>query len=191
MTVVTYKMKSMFFDRAAVRKLIGAKNAKALSKAGAFVRTRARSSLRRRKKPSRAGSPPSVHSSDTVATLKNILFAYDPGREAVIVGPVGFNQGDDGGVPRLMEHGGSARRLVAPASAFAPSKIVSAATSLGMTPPMSKRGKPKRITRKDAARYINRLHYGVKKRVAASYPKRPFMGPALEAEAPKFAKLWA
>ncbi len=62
-----------------------------LSKIGAFVRTRARSKLRRRKVSSAPGSPPSVHSRDQFLTLRNILFFSD-GANAVIIGPVGFNQ---------------------------------------------------------------------------------------------------
>ena len=76
--VMTMRMKDFFFDRQAVKGRMTKANRKALSKAGAFIRRRARSSLRRRKKSSEPGRPPSVHTSDRVATLKNILFAYEP-----------------------------------------------------------------------------------------------------------------
>ena len=39
--------------------------------------------LRRRKRPSKPGESPSVHSTDRVATLKNILFGFD-GRYTVV-----------------------------------------------------------------------------------------------------------
>jgi hypothetical protein len=145
-TVVTYKVKSMFFDRPAVAKAIGKANARALGKAGAFVRRRARSSLRRRKSVSMPGHPPSVHSSDSVKTLKNILFAYEPTRTSVVVGPVKLGGGGYV-VPAVHEFGGAAT-----------------------------------IARGSGRR---------RRKVAARYPKRPYMKPALDKEAPKFATLWA
>ena len=89
---MTMHMKDFFFDRQAVIDRIGQANRKALSKVGAFIRRRARSSLRRRKRPSPPGNPPSVHSDDSIATLKNILFAYEPQHDSLVVGPVGLNQ---------------------------------------------------------------------------------------------------
>lgn len=143
--MVTYKSKAMFFDRKAVERIVGKKTAKALSKAGAFVRTRARSSLRRRKATSAAGTPPSVHSSDSVATLKNILFALNPNNLSVVVGPVKINRRSS--VPALHEFGGSQR--------------------------ITERG----------GRGRSRVRQ-------ANYAPRPFMAPALAAEAPKFPALW-
>jgi hypothetical protein len=146
---VKMEVKNLFFDRATVIREVGKKNAAALAKAGAFVRRRARSSMRRRKKSSAPGSPPSAHSTDSVRTLKNILFAYDRGRQSVVIGPVRLN-GEGGSVPALHEFGGS--------------KVVEQRSFRG-----------------------NRV---VSKRVAR-YPARPFMGPALQAEAPNFPSLWA
>ena len=67
---------------------VGKANARNLSQAGAFIRRSARSSLRRRKRVSAAGEPPSVHTHDPVATLKNIWFVFDPRRLSVVVGPL-------------------------------------------------------------------------------------------------------
>ena len=50
-----------FFDRDAVLKATDKAQRMALSKFGAFVRTRARSSIRKRKGVAPAGSPPSSH----------------------------------------------------------------------------------------------------------------------------------
>jgi hypothetical protein len=80
-----------FFDRPEVISRLDRATLKALSKAGAFTRTRARSLLRRRKRASKAGEAPSVHSRDQFVTLRNILFAFD-GVDSVIIGPVGLNQ---------------------------------------------------------------------------------------------------
>src|SRR5689334_9736200 len=88
---VNYSVKKMFFDRAAVSRLIGKKNAAGLSRIGTYVRRRTRSSLRRRKRVSNPGEPPSVHSDSDVATLKYIWFAYDPTNQSVVIGPLKLN----------------------------------------------------------------------------------------------------
>lgn len=102
--------KSYFFDRPITKSLDQAAR-KALSKFGAFVRTSARSSIRRRQRPSDAGSPPSSHT----GILKRFLFfAYDPFRKSVVVGPAKTNQvffrqnGQPvrGTVPEVLEYGG-------------------------------------------------------------------------------------
>lgn len=146
---VTMKMKDWFFDRAAVVREVGRANAKALSKIGAFVRQRAKTSMRRRKAASPPGTPPSVHSNDSVATLRNIWFGYDRANQSVVIGPLKLNGQSvlsTGTVPELHEYGGKARI---------------------------------RTGRKGQQRFR-----------AVTYPPRPFMGPALEAEAPKFPSLW-
>lgn len=94
----------MFFDRAAVQKLMDAKTAKALSRAGAFIRRRARSSIRTRKRISEPGNPPSSH----VGDLKRLIwFAYEPSTQSVVIGPMRFKQGE---APSLLEFGGKAVR---------------------------------------------------------------------------------
>ena len=112
---VDYRLKDWFFDRRNLEFSLARAEIRAMSKVGAFVRKRARSSLRRRRKPSEPGQPPSVHSTDDVATLKNILFGYDPHIHGVVVGPVKLHakQGLNGvmlsgTVPNLHEFGGTA-----------------------------------------------------------------------------------
>lgn len=146
--IVSFRDKGAFFDRQAIIDAVGAANARNLSKAGSFVRRGARSSLRRRKKPSAPGSPPSVHTNHPVATLKSIWFVLDRSRLSVVIGPVRLNGrsllgSDRGTVPELMELGGSAT--------------------------LEKRKKRRRVR----------------------YSPRPFMGPALQRELPKFEGLWA
>lgn len=98
--MITIKIKESFFDRAAVIGLVTKEQKKALSKSGAYIMTAARRSMRKRKKASKPGSPPSSHT----GKLRNlVLFGYDAQRDSVIVGPVGFS----GSVaPQLLEHGG-------------------------------------------------------------------------------------
>ena len=150
MAMVGFSQKRMFFDRKAVIDAVGQANAKNLSRAGSFIRRAARSSLRKRKRVSQPGQPPSVHTQDRVATLKNIWFVFDRRRTSVIVGPLrlggstlrGSNRST---VPELHELGGSA--------------------------------------------VIERRW--TKRRRRARYAPRPFMGPAMERELPKFERLWA
>lgn len=166
--VMSMRMKEFFFDRQAVKGRMTKSNRKALSKAGAFIRRRARSSLRRRKKSSEPGRAPSVHTSDRVATLKNILFAYEPQSESLVVGPVKLNRqtllGPQLGnttVPQVHEFGATVRiREV-------------------------KVGKGWRSG-------VRRVRPGQPVRVrAAKYPERPFMGPALEAEKDSIPDAWS
>lgn len=93
-----------FFDMKAVEDAIDKGTKKALSKFGAYVRTRARSSIRKRKKPSAPGQPPSSHAGD----LKRLIFfALDLKTKSLVVGPVPFKRGE---APRLLEHGGEVTR---------------------------------------------------------------------------------
>ena len=80
--------KRIFFDRQKVLSAVDRAERRSQSKFGAYVRTRARSSLRRRKKASEPGMPPSVHSKDSFATLKNILFGFEPNSRKTVVGIV-------------------------------------------------------------------------------------------------------
>lgn len=104
--MLTFKAVDMFFDRAAVIADMDETTRRALSKAGAFIRTRARTSMRRRRGVSPPGQPPSAHQGD----LKRFLyFAWDPATRSVVVGPVGFSQSR---VPSILEIGGpSATRV--------------------------------------------------------------------------------
>ncbi len=112
---VSYRVTEFFLDRANVQDAIGKARARALARQGAFVRRRWKSNvLRRRKRVSSPGSPPSIHSRDQVATLKNILFYYDASTRTVVVGPVKLNQRNltpsgSISVPALLEFGGTAR----------------------------------------------------------------------------------
>lgn len=92
-----------FFDRAEVKARIDPAVRKALSKVGAFVRTRARTSIRTRKAVSAPGSPPSSHT----GTLKKLIyFSFDPQAKSVVIGPT--LGGSESGAPAALEYGGTA-----------------------------------------------------------------------------------
>lgn len=98
-------VKKTFFDKAAVLSKVDPAKARALSRFGAFVRQRARSSIRTRKGISPPGSPPYSH----VGTLKkSILFGYDQKADTVVIGPLPAGRGGIGAL--ALERGGRVSR---------------------------------------------------------------------------------
>jgi hypothetical protein len=97
--------KQGFFDRAKVKKAVDAATRRVLSRFGAFVRTRARTSIRKRRGTSPPGHPPYSH----VGVLRRLIFfAYDRPRRSVVIGPVLVRR--DSQAPELFEHGGQTVR---------------------------------------------------------------------------------
>ncbi len=105
--MIGLKFRGLFFDQAKVLRKADQATRKVLSRFGAFVRQTAKGSIRKRKKPSAPGSPPSSHS----GLLKRLIFfGYEPARRSVVIGPAAFfnNVRRKSEAPRLLEHGGSA-----------------------------------------------------------------------------------
>lgn len=98
--MIDLRIKAMFFDRPRVQMAVSHANRRVLSRAGAFVRTRARTSMRKRRGTSPPGQPPYAHEG---SLRRMILFGYEPSRETVLVGPVGFRSST---VPNVLEFGG-------------------------------------------------------------------------------------
>ncbi len=96
-----------FFDRAHVIARIGEARVKVLSKVGAFLRRRAQTSMRYRRKSSAPGQPPSAHKERGALLRKLLYFSYDPHSDSVVVGPVASGRGE---APRLNEFGGRVTR---------------------------------------------------------------------------------
>ncbi len=143
--MIQMRMKLLFFDAPQVQREVGAATRRALSRAGAFIRRRAKTSIRKRKKVSQPGNPPHSHAGHL---RRLIFFAYDPAGQTVVIGPVPFRKDE---APRLLEFGGVTTRR--PGSA-------------GRT----RWGTPIATYRDWGPRMV--------------YRKRPFMGPAMEAEVP-------
>ena len=99
---IDYKM---FFDRKSVTDAVDRAKRKVLSKFGAFVRQRAKGSIRKRKRASRPGEPPT---SRTGLLKKFIFFGYDRNRDSVVIGPMRLNQ-KTGDAPPALEYGGPSR----------------------------------------------------------------------------------
>jgi len=155
--------KSNFFDRKKVLDATTRAERKVLSRFGAFVRVRSRSSIKkapkadaatgvilkgRRKKGaqtvdavSKPGSPPYGHANQLLK--KFLYFAYDKDAHSVVIGPAKLNQAI-GNAPEALEYGTESTILI---------------------------GKRRR-------------------QVRARIEARPYMQPAFDAELPKAAGLW-
>lgn len=210
---VDYRIKNFFVDRQKIEDRARRASFKALGKAGAFLRRGARSRLRRRKSPSMPGNPPSVHSRDNVATLRNILFGVDASRLSMICGPVGLHlkSVEDGtlvagAVPGTLEFGKTIgiREKFKPFSmegairAFGP-RAQEYREEFGILPERTYRG----IYQQDFAQRVDRSLGGIwvgvgrkrrdrylERTRMATYAPRPFMGPTLQAEREKLPGLW-
>lgn len=116
-------LNASFFDSAEVLRMVDKKAIAALSKFGAFVRQRAKSSIKYKKKGvSAPGKPPFAHKSSgftkqktnkktgetktqSLSPLRELLFfAYDRSTKTVVVGPVPFRGKST--APGLLERGG-------------------------------------------------------------------------------------
>jgi hypothetical protein len=96
----------MFFDLLKVTNAADRAKKRVFSRIGAFVRTRARSLIRRRKRSARAGQAPT----NRTGLLKRfIYFGWDPTQESVVVGPkyLGTRKRSGMTVPELLEVGGA------------------------------------------------------------------------------------
>ncbi len=104
--------KRLFFDSRKVMDALSKKERRVLSRAGAFVRRKARGLIRKRKKPSKPGSSPT---NQTDRYKNSILFFADLKDRSVVMGPVALNNvyfnGDGrpvrGTVPEILETGGA------------------------------------------------------------------------------------
>lgn len=189
---VTYAIKEAFFDRAAVERILRTMDkatAKALKQAGAYIRTAARRSMKTRKKASAPGSPPSNHAKKGMAaSLRNILYGLENVGQSVVIGPIGFKTQRTRGtisqtrpVPNVHEFGGFVHRVKA-----IPSRV--------------RVRKPSLLSNAQKAAFVAKIKSGAIVKPVQSYnyieenrtyPKRPFMKPALDQEKPKFPQLWA
>jgi len=91
-----------FFDKPAVMRAVGEAAVKNLSRAGAYVRRTMKTSIRKRKRTSKPGEPPSSHAGQ----LRDfIYFSFDPQSESVVIGPERLNA-KIGSTPEVLEYGG-------------------------------------------------------------------------------------
>lgn len=110
--VLTVELGPVKIDYAKMKRKADKAVDRATVKQLAYIRRRARTNvLRRRKRVSSPGSPPSVHSRDSMASIRNIRFSYE-GNGVGVVGPVKLNQvnmtvvAGRQPVPSILESGG-------------------------------------------------------------------------------------
>ena len=94
-----------FLDRAPFIRAVDKASRRVLSRFGAFVRTRARTNLRRRKRPSKPGQAPT---NQTGRLKRHIFFWYDRGEQRVTIGPIALNARSPAVIPEVLEYGGHA-----------------------------------------------------------------------------------
>lgn len=96
--------KKMFFDRAEVQAVFSKQERRVLSKFGAFVRRRSRSSIRKSVKGaiSEPGKAPRSH---TGLLKQNIQFSADVNRRSVVIGPTALGK-KEAVAPAALETGG-------------------------------------------------------------------------------------
>lgn len=166
---------------------------RSLGRAGAVIRGTAQRSLGKKKGPSRPGSPPR---SPTGRLKKAIFFQVDKATQSVVIGPT---RSAVGLIGRTHEFGG-----VEGAKATRPRKEftleVGGIGPIRRTKKTTKKGRPRfaftrlktgaqvRRAREHAAEFSPAVSgVGKKRRV---YPKRPFMGPALERIKARLPSYW-
>jgi hypothetical protein len=97
------KITHLFFDSPKVIRSVDKSTRKVLSRFGAFVRRTAKRSIRKRRKSSAPGSPPSSH---TGLLKRFIFFGYDLQTDSVVIGPARLTENNRGQAPSLLEYGG-------------------------------------------------------------------------------------
>jgi hypothetical protein len=159
--VIDMRVNRLFFDRPTVQRAVDKAKRKVLSRAGAFIRTTAKHSIRKRKGTSPPGQPPYSHEG---SLRRLIFFGYDKATDSVVVGPIGFGHGR---APSLLEFGGSTK------------------TKRSLRVRVARPGRDKR------GRFTKGRYRRIKAGAVLRYMPRPFMGPALERERPSLPKRWA
>lgn len=97
--------KTMFFDRKKVERSVDRATVRVLSRFGAYVRKTGRESIRKRRRSSSPGQPPSSH---TGLLKRFIFFVYDRAKRSVIIGPARL-AGKVGQAPEALEYGGRSK----------------------------------------------------------------------------------
>lgn len=217
---VVADFKRFFFDREAVRKKLKRKRLKAVRRAAMTTRKIARRSLRRRKRISKPGETPSVHTSNSVVTLKNIQAGFDTSAESAIVGAVKVLSGEPGPpAPGVLEHGDRitrkndrrTERVVGKAGEIAIDErrvetrdangrfVKRDARSEGESTKtvVDFKGVPRRVTyaiirTPEQARRANELNAELygPDEISGTVEARPFMEPAIEVAAENFPELY-
>jgi len=176
----------IWFNDDRIERLMERADRRNLSKAGAYVRSDARKSIRKGKKPSAPGRPPHSH----VGTLKRLVFfAFDPVRRSVVIGPFATPPRASG--PRR-------RRTYYVDRKTGAETLEKGGRIIRFVPRHQRKRKPRAGRRYTTAQvrrireeYARRSGYEELVQRTIKIEPRPFMRPALAKNMPKFPKLWA
>lgn len=119
--------KASFFDRERIERAVDAGTRRVLSRFGAFVRQRAKTSIKKKRGTSPPGSPPYAHvyvnrkannpngkarkGSKFYLLPNSIFFSHDASKKTVVIGPTLLNGSRRSPtVPELLEQGGTITR---------------------------------------------------------------------------------
>lgn len=168
------EIRKSFLNTERVRAAMARGKKRGLGKFGGRLRLRSKHSIRKRKKSSPPGEPPSAHQS---GGLRLIFYAWDDRTESVVVGPINFKSKNigEGVVPKLLETGGEITRAV---------------------PVKNEKGRIASDAQKAA--FVRKIKDGsivvpdrLRKSMTFHYRGNPYMNPAYEDEAPNFPKCFA
>lgn len=172
-----------------LKKKAAAGSFRSLGHAAAAVRLTASRSIRRRKKASQPGSPPHTQSGNLKRSIR-----YEATKEEAAIGPVNEFGGR---IWNLHEHGGMGRpRRRLKAHRFSPGEFGPVRIrSQGAKPTQATSFHRARLrTTAQAARATRLIEEENTRRMGGPgprrYPRRPFMGPALELMRPRLPKFW-
>ena len=180
--MIGIKTKTKFHTSTLKRKVEQA-SFRSLGHAGGAIRLTARRSIRRRKKPSRPGSPPHTQ---TGRLKQSIRYEANKSLPDVVIGPVNEIAGR---LWHLHEHGGIARKRKRlkrhrfRAGEFGPVRVKQP----------GKFARARLQTAAQANRATRLIEQENQRRGAIRpprYPKRPFMRPALDANRSRLPKFW-
>lgn len=172
-----------------LRKKVAAGSFRSLGHASAAVRLTARRSIRRRKKASTPGTPPHTQSGNLKRSIR-----YEVTQDDAVIGPVNEFGGR---IWNLHEHGGMGRpRRQLKVHRFKPGEFGPVRVRRrGSNPTQATSFHRARLrTMSQAARATRLIEEENQRRMGGPgprrYPKRPFMGPALEQMRPRLPKFW-
>lgn len=169
-----------FFNQQAVKQRSDKNSIGALYKASAYLRTTARRSIRKSAQPAQPGQPPHTR----LGQLKtSIVFAVDEKNLTALVGPAASLISD---ISKYHEFGGTqtskSKRRTYRIGAVGPIAAMDAAPRFA---PLKTARQVQRATKLDRQLWSDQSL--VKKR---RYPRRPFMGPALQASASQLKSIF-
>jgi hypothetical protein len=162
MQMTLKQAKDNFFDRQVVIDAVGKANARVAMRQGGLVKTIMRRSMRRKKGPAPAGSPPHAHKGQIRDFTE---FAFDPATKSMVVGPVKLGKG---AAPEIQDKGG-----------YVPVKGI-----------FNRKGEFIALGKMNTAGRLAAIKSGKVVTIQAEVKPRPFSIPALMKAKDKLAEAW-